>query len=288
MSCRSNFFKVIHGKKIPIPCRECINCRLSTRMLWESRCRWESHTCLGTSAFVSLTFDEENYPRYLEKAYMQKHAKNIRYRLEKTPYSNFKYFSVSEYGERSGRPHIHYLAFGVPFDFDRLVRYSWLFGIVDVQPFAPGNCRYVLDYITVYAPTPSVKKLFELCDMTPPWRLMSNGIGWDYMFCYRKEIENGAFLHGQSLEMLPKYYRDKLGLPPLDPIIFYRERKKQASNLNMSLKQYDEYQVFKAYNFTKKNQNNLNPVPFLPYEVLPVRKSVDVDKYAKEINFYDN
>jgi hypothetical protein len=64
------------------------------------------------SCFVTLTYNEENKPKYgfLNKEHLQKYIRSLR---KKNPKRDIRYFAVGEYGDKSGRPHYHLCLFGI-------------------------------------------------------------------------------------------------------------------------------------------------------------------------------
>lgn len=224
MSCTSNFLmkNPRTGEIMRIPCRQCISCRLARSIEWQVRNRWESFTNKGCSFFVSLTFSDDYLYRSdgtrvdLSVDVLQRFFKRFRKRLNNI---DMKYFAVSEYGEKSGRPHYHFLLHGKGLSFglvERSARESWRFGFISVKPFNSSTCRYVVDYVTSFAPTPADKDIYISHGLTPPFSLKSRGIGFDYMFKYKDEIVNCCLNNKGFPFLIPSYWRNKLGLPPFN------------------------------------------------------------------------
>ena len=224
MSCTSNFLmkNPRTGEIIKIPCRQCISCRLARSIEWQVRNRWESFTNNGFSYFVSLTFADDYLYNTdgsrvdLSVDLLQRFFKRFRKKLHNHP---MKYFAVSEYGEKSGRPHYHFLlhAKGLSFgSVERAARESWRNGFISVEPFNATTCRYVVEYVTMFSPTPEDKEIYRSHGLTPPFSLKSRGIGFKYMSLYKDEIVNGCLNNKGFPFLLPSYWRNKLGLPPFE------------------------------------------------------------------------
>lgn len=97
---------------VPLPCGQCIGCRLERSRQWAVRCMHEAqfHTA---NSFITLTYSPEHLPadRSLNKRHLQLFVKRLR-KLTNTP---IRYFACGEYGEKYSRPHYHALIFGYDF-----------------------------------------------------------------------------------------------------------------------------------------------------------------------------
>lgn len=115
----------------------------------------------ASSAFVTLTYDQEHVPRdgSVKPGDVQLFMKRIRERLSP---SRIRFYLVGEYGENTLRPHYHAALFGVtpcvrgrtehrlpsccgPCD---LVRDSWGLGGIDVGQLTPQSAAYIAGYVT--------------------------------------------------------------------------------------------------------------------------------------------
>lgn len=109
----------------PIPCGQCIDCRLSKSREWAVRMVCESKLYPdNTCWFVTITYDDFHLPEPISilnretdstidfyplvKRDMQLFLKRLRKRVLK-----FRYYLVGEYGDKNKRPHYHLLLFGV-------------------------------------------------------------------------------------------------------------------------------------------------------------------------------
>lgn len=116
MKCKNPYFKDPTGKVygpgqgrlqcLPFGCGQCMACRINKVREWQHRIMLE-RMAHKQSAFVTLTFDDENLPEKVTVRELQLFLKKWRYR-----YGEIRYFGVGEYGDKSGRPHYHLALFG--------------------------------------------------------------------------------------------------------------------------------------------------------------------------------
>lgn len=115
---------------IPIPCGQCVGCRLDHSRMWADRCileakEWEHN------AFITLTYDPEHLPPLKECLNVEtgevfmwpslvpdeltKFMKDLRnYYMNKFNHTGIRFYACGEYGTEGGRPHFHILAFNLP------------------------------------------------------------------------------------------------------------------------------------------------------------------------------
>jgi hypothetical protein len=111
-------YKRFIDKKIQLPCRQCIGCRLAYSAEWANRITAESKL-YPQNAFITLTYAPEHLPENanLEKAHYQKFMKDLRYYAQGsvpvpllddgTKENSIRYFMCGEYGDQGNRPHYH-------------------------------------------------------------------------------------------------------------------------------------------------------------------------------------
>lgn len=105
---------------IPVPCGQCIGCRLARSAEWALRCVHEA-SLHDQNCFLTLTYAPEHMPEggTLVKSDFQLFMK--RFRKYISPIKIRMYY-CGEYGEKRGRPHYHALIFGYDFPDKVLVR----------------------------------------------------------------------------------------------------------------------------------------------------------------------
>lgn len=130
----------------PIPCGQCIECRLNYAREWATRAMLEKNYGYnggaypdGTTWFLTLTYADEYLHQStkvntetgeihrgisLYKKDMQDFIKRLRYYY---PSMNMKYISAGEYGGQTLRPHYHLIVFGLPLE-------QWDFKKIGMSP----------------------------------------------------------------------------------------------------------------------------------------------------------
>lgn len=126
---------------IPIPCNQCIGCRLEKSRQWAIRCVFEA-SLYSDNSFITLTFNNQhlNVNQTLVKSDFQKFMKRLRkhtdnyyydkkqrqYIKREIPLSKqgitkkIRYFHCGEYGEKLQRPHHHACLFNYDFEDKKL------------------------------------------------------------------------------------------------------------------------------------------------------------------------
>lgn len=214
-----------------VPCGKCLQCRIDKRNEWTWRIQ---AACRDKDAmFVTLTIDDEHLCGGSVKVsscqrFIKRLRKNVNavYGVVKDEfgrsYANrpIQYFLVSEYGDPSNtlRPHYHAIIIGLscgkPLTSDigdiPLVRKSWPFGFIKCEPACKSNIRYVLKYLDK-GEYDDVWE-FEHPDLLKPFRLMSKGIGLQWIKDNQELLREGfgSFFFDGAYRPLPRYYKEKL------------------------------------------------------------------------------
>lgn len=145
---------------IPIPCGNCVGCRLEKAREWKERMVLESKDyTYGHVLFVTCTYDDDHLPindvgePVLSKHDAQQFIKNLR-----NHGVGCRYYCTLEYGSLRKRPHAHYILWldeplhlvpiGVnKFDCENL-NLAWAGkGLIDVSIAEPGSMAYVAGYV---------------------------------------------------------------------------------------------------------------------------------------------
>lgn len=143
-------------------CGQCIACRINKRREWKHRLILEAYQH-EENAFITLTFDEDNYPEHhsVERRTAQLFLK----RLRKAYGGRIRYFLVGEYGDETGRPHYHAALFGYSRCENGSTRYdrsgnvkccpnchrvsdAWGYGRIQVAELEPQSMGYICGYVT--------------------------------------------------------------------------------------------------------------------------------------------
>lgn len=186
-ACKNPYMK----NGLPFGCSQCMPCRIKRRRMWVHRNLLESR-CHGDSSFLTVTYDEENheklkYPYSLDFRHHTLFFKKLRRRFTINP---IRYYGVGEYGERSGRPHFHYLLYGYPMctgsrchdkkyacEACKTVREAWGKGNVYLGDVTKDSISYVAGYVTKGWTTVNDYNREKLNGRVPEDSRMSGAIG---------------------------------------------------------------------------------------------------------------
>lgn len=107
--------------------------------MWAARIELEA-SCYEESSFVTLTYDEPHLPANgsLSSVHWREFTKGI----------GFRYFGCGEYGDRTHRPHYHFVIFGLrPGQAEDFCVARWPYGFVCVRPYSAAHASYVAAYV---------------------------------------------------------------------------------------------------------------------------------------------
>lgn len=127
-------------------CGYCETCRLNYRSVWAARILLES-TCHASSVFVTLTYDELNYP---VDGSVSKRALQLFFKRLRKVTGKIRYFACGEYGDRTNRAHYHCIIFGLECNSvtEAIILNAWNQGYVVVAPLNSNRSAYVAKYTT--------------------------------------------------------------------------------------------------------------------------------------------
>lgn len=166
----------------------------------------EYETSHGKGVFLTLTYNQENYPDddSLHVEELQKFFKRLRKQLGK---HRIKYFACGEYGEHTHRAHYHAIVFGLSvLDASILMPDVWTKGFFKIMPVYYESCRYVCNYVMKKYNGDKAKE--EYGERQIPFQLASQGLGKKYALTHRKQItENNGVTVGGINKGFPKYYQ---------------------------------------------------------------------------------
>lgn len=181
-------------KWIPIPCGQCVGCRLDYSRMWADRCILEAREW-EHNAFITLTYDPEHLPPLKEclnvetgEVFMwpslvpddlDKFMKDLR-RYYQYHYNHYgiRFYACGEYGTDGGRPHFHLLVFNLPildkvhwFTNDQhekiyisqTISKIWKKGIVSIGDVTWNSAAYVARYV-MKKQKGTTAGLVDLCD----------------------------------------------------------------------------------------------------------------------------
>lgn len=251
-----------HGTPTPLPCGQCIGCRLERSRQWAIRLMKELQLH-DRSSFLTLTYDDDSLPRFWHDATGRKiiptgdrptlnldDAQLFLKKLRKhfAPH-RLRFFQCGEYGEKTQRPHHHMILFGEDFCKDReriensrsgypqftsnLLTKLWGKGRCTISDVSFESAAYVARY--------SLKKItgsgssLIYAGRKPEYVTMSRNPGIASAFF--DEFKEDVYPHdevvpgpGRPASLPPKYF-DKL-LEKVDPVMFERVKKKRTEDLD--------------------------------------------------------
>ena len=252
---------------VPIPCGQCIGCRLDYSRNWANRAYLESLN-YKYNYFITFTYNDENIPVGELNNYSLKYEdfckflKRLRiYYKRKYNHDNIKYMVCGEYGTNTFRPHYHAIFFNLPIydlsedfksiDDDGSISISQHRGIGSIYYFSQilndiwgkGNIligeatwqsmAYVSRYIVKKQLGPS-KSCYSDLGIEPEFMHVSNGISKDYYLANKDkiyELDNINVLHNKVVNVKPPRYFDNL-LQKEDVYLHYDIKKKRQESMD--------------------------------------------------------
>lgn len=201
------------------PCGKCGGCYAKRSSDWSVRLSHEKQSHQASS-FVTLTYRDDSIVD-VDKETPTLFLKRLRKRLAP---DRIRYYLVSEYGEKGGRPHYHAIIFGHDFSQDpgaKLVRAglftsslleeSWGLGHVSSGAVTDASIRYVSNYVLEKDEVPSYLDLETGHERScaPTFALMSRnpGIGAQWIEQHSGETyRDDDVVVGGFRRQPPRYY----------------------------------------------------------------------------------
>lgn len=228
---------------VPLPCGQCIGCRIDYSRQWANRCLLELKYH-DSAWFCTFTYDDDHVPRTyypdpetgeaipaltLQKRDFQLLMKRIRKKFEN---DKIRFFMSGEYGSQTFRPHYHAILFGL--HLDDLQPYKtvkeggeyytyynspslqecWPYGYVVVGEVTWESCAYTARYVMKKLKGKEAKFYVDH-NIQPEFCLMSRkpGIARQYFdenpHCVEEQYINVSTPKGGKKFRPPRYY-DKL------------------------------------------------------------------------------
>lgn len=257
---------------LAVPCGQCIECRLQYARNWANRCMLEAQD-YDHNWFVTLTYENppvsETGCYTLDKRDIQLFFKQLR----NLSGQKFRYFGCGEYGEKTFRPHYHYIVFGldlsdlVPWRRNglknvlyrsKLLEEAWPHGHVEIGSCTWDSCCYVSRYVTKKLKGDDAK-LYKDLGVIPPFVTMSRrpGIGARYfelhgrnMYAFDKIVLGTE--DGKIEFRPPRYFDEKL--KQLDPDLYQKvkDEREVKGFLSQLAEESGTDLGFKAYSDVKE------------------------------------
>lgn len=236
--------------RIEVPCGKCAACLARRRDDWSFRLSQELKVS-QSAHFVTLTYDDLHIP-YNDFGYVSVNKVDCQLfmkRLRKAIQPNkIKYYLVSEYGTKTARPHYHMILYNFPLklDIQNIIQNAWQNGGIHIGNVTGASIQYCCKYIIQKASLPD--------DVTPPFSLMSQGLGKNYLTSkmrnYHSETQNDYVVKDGYKCPIPRYLRNKL----FNPIEIEHLNSKRQSLEQMRA----EIDFIKAYNEKIVYTNRVN------------------------------
>lgn len=250
-------------KYVPVCCGKCMECRRKKSNEWKVRLT-EDLKVNKDATYVTLTIDNENYYKYLDKldietetyeAQNQLAAKLIRLFLERhrRKYRKaLRHFFITELGQtNTERLHIHGIIFRTPEQTEIILNDLWTFGYPVIgRPGKKHYCNnktvsYLVKYITKSDPKHKsyTPKLF-----------VSPGIGKNYIYSYNYNKNKFKGVNGVDTK---EYYiaenGSKLPLPIYYRNYLYSEEEREQLWINL-LNKEERYVMGEKIDISKNEE----------------------------------
>lgn len=184
------------------------------------------------NSFVTLTYAPEHLPPdwSLEPKEVQRWLKRLRERV-----GPFRYYGCGEYGDMNGRPHYHFLLFGVDFSDDRLplsdgktgrlytsktLDASWKYGLTAIGEFTFESAAYVARYCLKKVSAPSMPSYSRIDSETGEYYEVERefvrmslrpGIGAKWFDLYKDDcFPSDEVVHKGRKFRVPRYYEGRI------------------------------------------------------------------------------
>lgn len=214
---------------VKVDCGLCVECQKKRGNNWKTRLLDEYHYHVtkfpdDKVIFGTLTIAPAFMDRFDTPVKVDKEIRKFFERYRKMFGCSFRHYLTSEYGEKKGRLHFHFIGFRMLCNIHELRR-LWPFGRVDMQTLkGPQGLTYVSGYITKIVKGDKLSKdsipfFIDKEKKTKVW--VSPALGKDYTLDSVNRsfhIQRGRPVyirqHDNGLPFgIPRYYMDKLFSP---------------------------------------------------------------------------
>lgn len=219
MKCKYPIITKNTGSEVPLPCGQCLPCRINHRRVWTHRMMLEQSTH-SQSSFLTLTYDSDNLPKefmdkttgevYADYSVNPEHHVLFVKRLRAAYPLKIRFFMCGEYGEQSGRPHYHYALFGyssccgegsktvnrtyIPCKCKncQFIQGLWPYGHIYLGTLTQESAQYVCGYVTKKLTRNNTDYQNELLKGRHPEFVRSSrmpGLGYDAAILFGNKIK---------------------------------------------------------------------------------------------------
>lgn len=190
---------------IYVPCGKCKACRLVYVQNLVERGKHEAlqYSC---NLFVTLTYSDEYLPSDYQLCYSDFQCFMKRFR-KYSRLKGFKYLACGEYGGSTGRPHFHFIGFGLDKSYLPILRKAWRLGHITCDIALPSAVGYIAKYALKTKKEVNSELSKYGVDVTPPMVKWSKGLGRSWLEARRNELSKDlSYLSKGKTKELNRYY----------------------------------------------------------------------------------
>lgn len=224
------------GNVMALPCGKCINCRINYSRTWALRCVCEA-SLYDENWFLTLTYDDKNYPGCAKLDDFQKFMKKLR-----KDHPGVRYFCCCEKGEHTLRYHFHVILFNLHLDVVKCLGKGpkggyyyeckeletlWSKGFILLGDVNYTTCNYVAQYCLKKTYTDNHSDEFITMSLKP-------GIGTEFFKKHWRTIYDTDKVYinnGGSFTNVPPRYFDKL-MERFHPELLEKVKDQRISSAN--------------------------------------------------------
>lgn len=249
--------KGVSGIPIPVPCGQCVECRLKNARDWAVRLMHEKRMH-DASDFLTLTYDNQHLPKMFDRceacstphfgqSVCKYELQLFMKRLRHVTGEGLRFYGIGEYGDVGSRPHYHVLLLNYRFADRRFYGYSksgekiyssaslsklWTMGRVALGDVTFASCAYCARYVTSKVTGDEIRTGMHYMGRLPEFSIMSNqpGIGATYYEKFGHEVRAHDSVIVDEMEVSPPRYYD-LRTEVIDPrrmLVLKRKRRLAA------------------------------------------------------------
>lgn len=170
---------------------------------------------------------------------------------------DFAFIQCGEYGDLFGRPHYHFVFFGLDYDFCKdIFEDCWQQGLIDSLPIEDGAFSYVSKYFTKQLIGKRAVEVYDNNNLERPYFTHSLGFGKGIILEQLDYIKshNCCYLNKNDvLRPIPIYYRNCLHLRALDN----KTKQTQSDMIQHKIKPNINYR-YEVYNNNRYSLRQIN------------------------------
>lgn len=246
-----------YGGAFPIPCGQCMDCRVFKARQWATRIMHES-SMHERSSFVTLTYSDAHVPLdgSLVLRDLSDFMRTLRDRVNYYRGTKIRFYGCGEYGELNLRPHYHACIFGFDFPERDKSRESlsslcddlWAKGRTHVGSLTPESAMYVAGYVTKKLTGPRAEEYANLSHEAARMSLKP-GIGIPWLQKWLSDVYPSDSVIVNGREQRPPRAYDRY-LEKHHPDLFEKIKKMRVS-------EQDDISWFLKAQLSSRNKNSV-------------------------------